>query len=114
MELKKNKKYELEKKRPMFFGIGMIIALSLTIVAFEWRSPIDPVVETTPVDEEPWYVLEEPKVTKHEIPELPKPKVKKQVISAAVEIKEIEKLTKTIEKNRPEIDVQSAIDDAVN
>jgi protein TonB len=43
MELKKNKKYELESKRPMFFGIGMIIALSLTIVAFEWRSPIDPV-----------------------------------------------------------------------
>ncbi|SNS44552.1 outer membrane transport energization protein TonB [Ekhidna lutea] len=114
MELKKNKKYELESKRPMFFGIGMIVSLSLTLVAFEWRSPIDPVVETTPVIEEPWYVLEEPKVTKQEIPELPKPKVKKQVISAAVEIKEVEKLTKAIEQDKLEIDVQRAIDDAVS
>ncbi len=45
MELKKNKKYDLEPKRPLFFGLGMIIALSLTIVAFEWKSPIDPLVE---------------------------------------------------------------------
>ena len=45
MELKKNKKYDLEHKRPLFFGIGMIISLSLTLVAFEWKSPIDPVVD---------------------------------------------------------------------
>lgn len=43
MEPKKNKKYELESKRPLFFGIGMIISLSLTLVAFEWKSPIDPI-----------------------------------------------------------------------
>ncbi len=45
MELKKNKKYDLEQKRPLFFGIGMIISLSLTLVAFEWKSPVDPVME---------------------------------------------------------------------
>ena len=44
MESKKNKKYELEPKRPLFFGIGMMISLSLALVAFEWKSPIDPVV----------------------------------------------------------------------
>lgn len=44
MELKKNKKYELQPKRPFHFGIGMVIALSLTLVAFEWRSPVDPLV----------------------------------------------------------------------
>ena len=41
MEAKKNKQYELESRRPLFFGIGMMISLSLTILAFEWKSPID-------------------------------------------------------------------------
>lgn len=45
MELKKNKKYDLESRRPLFFGIGMVVSLSLTLVAFEWKSPIDPVVK---------------------------------------------------------------------
>ncbi|MEP1034138.1 energy transducer TonB [Ekhidna sp.] len=46
MELKKNKKYDLEHKRPLFFGIGMIISLSLTLLAFEWKSPIEPVMHS--------------------------------------------------------------------
>ncbi|GAB4237528.1 MAG: energy transducer TonB [Ekhidna sp.] len=43
MEEKKNKKYDLERRRPLFFGIGMIISISLALVAFEWKSPIDPI-----------------------------------------------------------------------
>ena len=105
MEQKKNKKYELEHKRPLFFGIGMIISLSLTLVAFEWKSPVDPVVGTTPVNEEPWFVLEEPHITKHEIPKMPKPKIEKLVVSAASDIKEVEKLTQTIEDKIEPIDV---------
>lgn len=50
METKKNKKYDLERRRPLFFGIGMTIALSLTLVAFEWKSPIDPINMFEPVD----------------------------------------------------------------
>ncbi|WP_421763721.1 energy transducer TonB [Ekhidna sp.] len=112
MELKKNKKYELESKRPLFFGIGMIISLSLTILAFEWKSPIDPVVYEKPVEEEPWFVMEEPKITKQEIPELPKPKVKKQVVSAAAIIKEVEKLTQVISEE-PIKSIDDDIDDII-
>ena len=104
MELKKNKKYDLEHKRPVFFGIGMIVALSLTIVAFEWKSPVDPVLDADPPIEEPWFIKEEPKVTKHDIPEMPKPKVEKQVVSAAIEIKEVKELTKAVEIDDPIID----------
>ncbi|MEO9869729.1 energy transducer TonB [Ekhidna sp.] len=50
MEVKKNKKYDLEAKKPLFFGIGMIISLSLTLVAFEWKSPIDPIVDFIPIE----------------------------------------------------------------
>lgn len=101
MELKKNKKYDLEHRRPVFFGIGMIVALSLTIVAFEWKSPVDPVLDVEPPIEEPWFIIEEPKVTKHDIPEMPKPKVEKQVVSAAIEIKEVKELTKAVEMDDP-------------
>ena len=113
MELKKNKKYDLEQRRPLFFGIGMIVSLSLTILAFEWKSPIDPVVDAQPVVDEPWYFIEEPKVTKHEIPELPKPKVEKQIISAAVDIKEVEELSQTLEVEDPIVDIETTINDAI-
>ncbi len=97
MELKKNEKYDLEPKRPLFFGIGIIISLSLALVAFEWKSPIDPVVQPQEPEEEPWFVLDEPQITKQKPLEIPKPKIKEQVISAAAEIKEVEELTEAIE-----------------
>ncbi len=53
MEPKKTDKYDLEQQRPLFFSIGMVITLSLTLVAFEWKSPIDPVIEL-----DDWIVIE--------------------------------------------------------
>lgn len=97
MELKKNKKYDLEHKRPLFFGIGMIISLSLTLVAFEWKSPIDPVIKYEDAEEEIWYVVDEPVITKQKLPEIPKPKVKKQVVTALDQIKEVKELSKQFE-----------------
>lgn len=45
MEAKKTPKAELENKRPLFVQIGLIIALSVMLVAFEWKTydvePID-------------------------------------------------------------------------
>lgn len=37
MELKKNPKVDLEKKRGLFFQIGLLVSLSLTLVAFELK-----------------------------------------------------------------------------
>lgn len=36
METKKSRKANLENKRPLFFELGLIIALALTLIAFEW------------------------------------------------------------------------------
>ena len=36
MELKKSKKADLEKRKGMFLEIGLVVALSLILVAFEW------------------------------------------------------------------------------
>jgi periplasmic protein TonB len=38
MEQKKTKKADLSDKRGLFFGIGMVIALSGLLMAFEWKS----------------------------------------------------------------------------
>jgi len=38
MELKKSPKADLEKKRFLFFEIGIVVALLLTLLAFEWKS----------------------------------------------------------------------------
>ncbi|MBN1159195.1 MAG: energy transducer TonB [Bacteroidales bacterium] len=38
MESKKSKKADLEHKRFIFFEIGLIVALLLTLLAFEWKS----------------------------------------------------------------------------
>ena len=39
METKKTKRSDLEKKRPIFLQLGLIITLALAITAFEWKTP---------------------------------------------------------------------------
>ncbi len=38
MELKKTPKADLQKKSGLFFSIGLVISLSLTVLCFEWKS----------------------------------------------------------------------------
>jgi len=38
MELKKSEKADLESKKAIFFQIGLIFAMSVMLVAFEWKS----------------------------------------------------------------------------
>lgn len=39
METRKTKKSDLEKKRPLFLQLGLIISLAAAITAFEWKTP---------------------------------------------------------------------------
>jgi len=38
MELKKSKRADLERLRPIFLKLGLIIVLAITLIAFEWTS----------------------------------------------------------------------------
>jgi protein TonB len=38
MELKKNPKVDLEKRKAIFFQLGLVIVLSVVLIAFEWTS----------------------------------------------------------------------------
>lgn len=86
MELKKNEKYDLEQKRPLFFGIGMIISLSLTLVAFEWRSPIDPVIQFEPDYDDYNEIIVPPTIQKP----LQPPPAKAPIIRSTIEEPEVE------------------------
>jgi len=65
MEIKKSKKADLERKRTMFFQIGLILTLGLVLLAFEWTSMSPAGDVLLLVDEE---VLEEeaPPITRQE------------------------------------------------
>ena len=79
MEMKKSEKAQLGRKRGQFLIIGVIVALSVTISAFEWKTYGD--IGTVPdslivIDEPEW----EPVVTKQEIKKPPKPKIAPKLV----------------------------------
>jgi len=45
MNLKKNPKADLEKRKVLFFEIGLVLALAFTLISFEWPSRVREVVE---------------------------------------------------------------------
>lgn len=86
MEPKKNKDYDLGRKRKFHLAIGFIISLSLVTVAFEWRTPVEPIdIPLLPTIEEP--VLPPIPPTTHEPP---KPKLIQPVVILAPDDEEIE------------------------
>lgn len=46
MEAKKTEKADLEKKSSFFFSIGLLIAMSLVVMAFEWKQYEESLAET--------------------------------------------------------------------
>ncbi len=56
MKAKKTKRADLEGKRPVFFSIGLIIALSSVLFAFSWKTPVNKPVEVGHVN---WEAPEE-------------------------------------------------------
>lgn len=72
METKKNQALDLERKRTLHFTIGLVLTVAMITVAFEWRSPMTPVVDLGRVDEEQTAPPIPP--TAFKTPEPPKPK----------------------------------------
>jgi len=79
MECKKNPKMVLETKRSQFFMIGLIVSLSLTITAFEWKTKEDAIVTMADISRG-WEDPDEIPLTVIPPPEPPKPKVIPNVI----------------------------------
>ncbi len=76
MELKKSKKADLEKNRGVFLEIGLLLVLSLVLIAFEWTTQPSNKEENKLVAETT-YEVEEMQVTRRE--EQPKPEPQQKV-----------------------------------
>lgn len=90
METRKTKRADLEKKRPVFLQLGLILALGAALAAFEWKTP-----DSSNIDL-PKRVLHEPEPERipiiKEKKELPKPvntTLLKQVINNSEDIPDI-------------------------
>ncbi|MCU4164471.1 TonB family protein [Carboxylicivirga caseinilyticus] len=72
MEVKKSKKADLERKRAMFFQIGLIVTLGVVFVAFEWTTTDMAAGNSSWVEEE---IVEEeaPPITRQEEVKPPPP-----------------------------------------
>lgn len=103
MEAKKSPKADLERKRGIFFEIGLILSLFVVFVAFEW--PTKPAKVEELVLEMDKEIEEEIMVTREEINEPPPPKEKPKVEIADV-IEEIKN-----EEVQTDIETSSEVDE---
>ncbi|MEN8251726.1 MAG: energy transducer TonB [Bacteroidota bacterium] len=93
MEKKKSEKFDYEKKRGLFFWIGLSISLLFVISAFEWKSeyeirPFDDIKEVLP-DDELVYITEQP-------PPKPPKKIKKVIPKDFIPVKDDVKVPEDI------------------
>lgn len=84
MKDKKPSLRDLDKKRFLFFNIGLIASLSLALIAFEWKS-IEKVYTFDSVDPIDFADVDHvPKIVPQPEPELPKDKPKKEEPQAKI------------------------------
>jgi len=103
MEPRKTNSADLERKRPVFFQLGLIIAISAALVAFEWKTPDNRnIMLPTRSSLEPETEIIE--VFTEKKPELPKP-----VLTTMLKV--VDNTTKDL----PDIEIKTEInpDDAV-
>lgn len=75
MEIKKSQRADLEAKKFIFFDVGLIIALGLTLLAFEWELPVKKIIINGQ-----WEPVMEEMVIKNTIIKDPKPAPKPVVV----------------------------------
>jgi len=106
MELKKNPEANLEKKRSMFFQIGLVAALAVVLVAFEWSQYQGDASSLGQLNLD----LEEEEmipITQQEPPPPPPPPQQTQVIEIVEDDEEIEE---ELEIEDTEIDDETVIE----
>jgi len=107
MEHFKNATRKLYAKRPLFFNIGLVVAISLCFIAFEFKVFIDEGDKVDFTEEEITFHLNEDVIrTSH--PPKPKPK-KLPEPKGDVNIVEVEELPK-IEEKSEEIDIEKTLE----
>lgn len=92
METKKNATANLERKRTIFFELGLVVALALVFFAFEWSTtkidldvPTSSFITQVEVDYVPITRPEEPKIEQPKPEPIPEPKPQIEIVDNTVE-----------------------------
>ncbi|MGJ3236511.1 energy transducer TonB [Marivirga sp.] len=107
MEHFKNATRKLYAKRPLFFNIGLVIAISLCFIAFEFKVFINEEEKVDFPDEEPYVFLNDDVIRTSQPPK-PKPKNLPEP-KGDVNIVEVKELPKQ-EKQKEKVDIEAQIE----
>ena len=113
METKKNPEISLEKKKGLFFQIGLILALVIVLVAFEWKSyeKVDYNLGQLNLDDLEEEIIP---ITKQEIkppPPPPPPPEVIEIVEDEVEIEDELEIEDTESDEDEEIEIEEEDDD---
>ncbi|PIF06596.1 MAG: energy transducer TonB [Draconibacterium sp.] len=114
MELKKSKKADLENKKNIFFLTGLVLALGLTLLAFNWKSKTSATqslgeVQAQTVEDEIIPITREPEVKPPPPPEPPPVVEVLQIVENDVEIENELEIEDTEADDQTVIDVAPVI-----
>lgn len=115
MELKKSKRANLEGKRNLFFLLGLVIALGITLLAFEWTSKPNKAdslgsIQSQEVEEEIIPITREQEIKLPPPPPPPKVIEVLNIVENDVEIEDELELEDTEVDDETVIDVQPLIE----
>ena len=115
MELKKSPKAELESKKNVFFMIGLVVALGLSLLAFEWTTKPSKAeslgsIKTQEVEEEIIPITREQEVKPPPPPPPPKVVEVLNIVDDDVEIEDELQIEDTEADDATVIDVQPVVE----
>ncbi|SHJ93157.1 protein TonB [Reichenbachiella agariperforans] len=109
MELRKNPAIDLERKRGMFFSIGLVTSLSLVLMAFNWRTEeVVPHLPEPEVEYDVFYVIE-PVAAVIKSPERPKAPIERKSVQAPVFVETQEEIEALVEIEELTIDIDDVV-----
>ncbi|OFX57892.1 MAG: energy transducer TonB [Bacteroidetes bacterium GWA2_30_7] len=110
METKKSNKADLENKKGMFFQIGLVVVLGLSLIAFEWKSSTE---NTSGLGELANIVVEEEIIPITRQEEIKAPPPAQQVIEELNIVEDDEEIEEEIEIQNTESDQTTQVEVAV-
>lgn len=111
MIAKKNPKFNEDKRRGVYFQLGLMVVGASAMMAFTWRSPIN-VKSSVPITERGTEIPEEKIVVEIEKPKKIEPVVEKVEKQKKVELKQTKDLTKDLKvTDNKDVDEKSQVND---
>ena len=111
MIAKKNPKFDEDKRRGIYFQLGLMVVSATAMMAFTWRSPVN-VRSSVPLAERGTEIPEEKVIIDIKEPKKIQPKVEKMEQPKKIELKQTKDLNQDIKETKnKDVDEKSQVND---